>query len=294
MNIGIYQNISEETDPTNYEIYNALKRRSDVNNIVLLRPKEMRIVVLNGNIIFYFNELKFTKDVVDIVIIRSVTGNVPIIIEFIKFCRNMGIKVFDNNLVELGFMINKKADLIKLASRGIPVPNTWVFSCIDELGKYDLKYPVVMKTTNTGKGKNVELIHSYEQARQVLYEKDKDISNFLFQEFIDYKYDVRLLVLGSNVVGAMRRIPKDGSFVANFSKGGQVEKFYPTNEMIKLAVKAKDACGLEMAGVDILVDKDDRYYVLEANKFPGIEGLTIAEGDVIADKILDYMIKNVH
>lgn len=294
MKLGLLQNILEDTDPSNYEVYNALKRRNDIEDIIFLRPKDIRITILNGDVKFFFKNLELSRELVDLIIIRSVTTNVPMMIEFIKFCRKIGIKVFDNNLTELGFMINKKADFIKLASNGLPIPNTWIFASLDELESYDLKYPVVIKTTNSGKGKNVFLAHCLEQARLFILEKDRDITNFVFQEFIDYKYDLRVLVLGDEIAGCMQRIPSADSFVANFSKGGSVSKFVLNEEIKKLAIKAKNACGLVMAGVDILIDKDDNYYVLEANKYPGIEGLTLAEGDLVADKVTDFLLRNAY
>lgn len=294
MKIALLQNIPEDADPTNYEIYNALKRRNDIKEILFLRPKDMSITILNGEIKIFFKETLLNKNLVDIVIVRSITTNVPMMIEFIKFCRKIGIKVFDNNLVHLGFMINKKADFIKFASNGLPIPNTWIFASLEELESYDLKYPLVMKTTNTGKGKNVTLVHCFEEVRQIIFEKDREITNFLFQEFIDYEHDLRVLVLGDSVIGCMKRVPQESSFVANFSKGGDVVKFAPNQEIIDLAIRAKNACGLVMAGVDILVDKHNNYYVLEANKYPGIEGLTIAEGEKIADKIVEFLLNNAY
>jgi RimK-like ATP-grasp domain len=42
--------------------------------------------------------------------------------------------------------------------------------------------------------------------------------------------------------------------------------------MKKLAVRAVDALGLDFGAVDIMLDKDDHYYVLEVNTAPGVEG----------------------
>jgi glutathione synthase/RimK-type ligase-like ATP-grasp enzyme len=89
----------------------------------------------------------------------------------------------------------------------------------------------------------------------------------------------------------MKRIPRQGDFRANFSLGGTVEPFKVTPEIEELALRATKACGLLMSGVDVLVERNNgKLWILEANRTPGLEGITKAMGNEIADQVLEHMI----
>jgi RimK family alpha-L-glutamate ligase len=154
-----------------------------------------------------------------------------------------------------------------------------------------LKFPLVLKASNSSQGKKVYKSNSIEEIGGIVKKTGKDISDMVIQEFIDYDKDIRLLVIGDEVVGAMRRVPKEGEFRANFSLGGSVEKYYAPEDMKKLAISAAKSCDLEISGIDILVDKQGDYHLLEANRTPGLAGISKALGFNVADKLVDYIFK---
>ena len=57
--------------------------------------------------------------------------------------------------------------------------------------------------------------------------------------------------------------------------------------MKKLAVKATRATGLDIAGVDLIVDKHNDIYLIEVNYAPGFKGLEKATGLDIAGYMID-------
>ena len=77
------------------------------------------------------------------------------------------------------------------------------------------------------------------------------------QEFIPYRYDLRLLIIGDEVF-CMRRIPREGDFRANFSLGGSVEVFEPNADTVALAKKALRAIGMTIGGGDIFFTKNKK------------------------------------
>jgi len=89
----------------------------------------------------------------------------------------------------------------------------------------------------------------------------------------------------------MERIPRPGDFRANFSLGGSVELFEPSNETIALAKKALQATGMSVGGVDVLITEDGRQYILEVNHNPGFEGMELATKENIAKIYLEHAIK---
>ena len=54
-------------------------------------------------------------------------------------------------------------------------------------------------------------------------------------------------------------------------------------------MKAGEAVGLEIAGVDIIVDREGQAGVIEINHSPGFKGLEAATGLDIAGLIVDYV-----
>ena len=67
--------------------------------------------------------------------------------------------------------------------------------------------------------------------------------HMIFQEFISASHgrDLRVFVIDGRVVAAMKRQSKDGSFKANFSRGGSVEPFPVTSEIKHLAIESARA-----------------------------------------------------
>ena len=64
-----------------------------------------------------------------------------------------------------------------------------------------------------------------------------------------------------------------------------------TPEERRVAVRAAQALGLRVAGVDILRGKDGPK-ILEVNSSPGLEGIEKVTGRDIANAIIEYIEKN--
>jgi ribosomal protein S6--L-glutamate ligase len=64
--------------------------------------------------------------------------------------------------------------------------------------------------------------------------------------------DVRVLVVGKEVLGAMKRIVPEGDFRSNASLGANAEKVEMTSEMEEVALKAANVMGYDVAGVDLM------------------------------------------
>jgi RimK family alpha-L-glutamate ligase len=112
----------------------------------------------------------------------------------------------------------------------------------------------------------------------------------LVQEYIDAKpgEDLRVYVIGGKVIGAMKRHAPEGDFRANISAGGRGEPFEVNNEIDYLAREAARICGLDIAGIDLLFDKDG-YKICEANSAPGFEGFENYCQVDIAGQIAEYI-----
>jgi len=77
------------------------------------------------------------------------------------------------------------------------------------------------------------------------------------QRFIPHATDLRLMVLDGRVVAAMKRTGADGDWRHNVARGARAQAVHPTPGQIELAQRAAVACGLDLAGVDLLCGRGD-------------------------------------
>ena len=77
--------------------------------------------------------------------------------------------------------------------------------------------------------------------------------------------DLRLLVAGGEVVGAIERVAQAGEWRTNVALGGERRAVRPPEDACRLAVRAAAAIGADLVGVDLLPDGEGGYVVLELN-----------------------------
>ncbi len=250
--------------------------------------------VVHGKI----NMQDFSDLEADVIIIRGIFVAIHALTPLIDFLHNRKIKVFDNKLSTHKYAINKIADFMKLSVAKVAIPDTYYSRSFDDYSQFadKLGYPVVVKSTRMGKGASVVKIDSKSELDKFISEymvrEDKDNSkDLIMQKFIDYKYDLRVFVMGEHMF-CMRRIPSGDDFRANFSLGGSVEPFNLNESLVRLSKRAIEAVNLDVAGVDILLDKDNNPYILEVNHTPGMVGIERATGENISKMYLEYAIKH--
>ncbi len=231
----------------------------------------------------------------DIVIVRGIFVSLKVISNLILGLKKQGVKVFDNNFLEHRYSIGKMLDIVKLSRVGVPVPDTAFSRNIDEHSNLAKKlgFPLVVKSSRMGKGAEVFKINNPGELEEFIKNaqtEDKKIKGYLLQKFIPYVHDLRVLIIGEDIF-TMKRIPAKGEFRANFSRGGSVEPFDLDEKGKKLALDALRAVGMSVGGVDILINKDDRRYVLEVNHTAGFVGMEKATGKNIGRLFVEHAIK---
>jgi RimK family alpha-L-glutamate ligase len=108
-------------------------------------------------------------------------------------------------------------------------------------------------------------------------------------------HDLRLIVAGRRVVGAVRRIAAPGEWRTNLSLGGTREPIDPPPEACRLGLAAAAAIGANLVGVDLL-PVDGVHVVLELNGAAEFgEGYDLPGGDVYLDaaEALDLVAERV-
>jgi len=262
------------------------------HQLTLVKPEDISVSI-EGNILHY-PEICDTQP--DVVILRGVLRSIRKVIALVDHMRKDGIKVFDNNLTKMPYSIDKVSDLTKLALRGIPLPDTRYCADYAKFAQMaaSIGYPVIVKPINTGKGIGITKIGNKEELDNYIRERKEaglHAKMLIIQEFIPYTHDLRILTIGQNTF-TMRRVPGEGEFRANYSLGGSVELFEPSQETKDLAVKALNSINMSIGGVDVLITKDGRQYILEVNHSPGFEGMEKATGQNIAKIFLEHAIQS--
>ena len=199
-----------------------------------------------------------------------------------------------NSLAAQEDATNKLVTYRKLAQAGLPIPKTMVL--YPELDMNQVKqligFPCIVKPMDSLKGQGVMLVDTEQQLRQLL-----DFTNhfmeprqtLLIQEFIASSQgkDLRVMVLGGRVLGAMLRQGAPGAVVSNFATGAQVQQVAVTSDIEKLAVAVTTEMGLAYAGIDLLFS-DSGFVVCEVNANPGFEGFHQATGSNVPLEVLNF------
>ena len=154
--------------------------------------------------------------------------------------------------------------------------------------------PVVLKLLEGTQGLGVVLAENQNAAQSVLEAFNGLRARVIVQEFVKEAKgaDIRAFVVDGEVVGAMKRQGKPGEFRSNLHRGGTSQIIELTVEEKYTAILAAKAVGLGIAGVDML-QSERGPLVLEVNSSPGLEGIEKTTQSDIANKIIEYIERNV-
>jgi ribosomal protein S6--L-glutamate ligase len=154
-------------------------------------------------------------------------------------------------------------------------------------------YPVILKVAFGTHGKGVFYAPDQETIDPIAeYLSIRDGNPMIVEGYVSeaQRKDLRIFVLGGEVLTAMERQAPDGDIRANTSTGGVGTKVELTDEEIDLAKRAAAVFNLEIAGVD-LIRSDKGPLILEINSNPGFKELERVTGTDVAKAIIEYAIK---
>jgi len=150
--------------------------------------------------------------------------------------------------------------------------------------------PAIIKLLEGTQGMGVILAETEASAKSIIEAFSAANVNILVQEFVREAAgaDVRALVIGGKIVAAMKRTGKKGEFRSNLHRGGKAEPVELDALEQTTALKAVEAIGLNVAGVDMLRSSRGPL-VLEVNASPGIEGIEHASGIDVAGAMIEFL-----
>ena len=183
----------------------------------------------------------------------------------------------------------------KLAAAGLPVPDAYFGRSprtLEEWPEY-LSDTAAHKHTIGTNGRGMSVVSQDDPVGPRIGNQQSFV-----QEFLDdpgtRPADLRVYVVGDEIVGAMRRRAPAGDWRTNVALGGEVEGV--TDELAaepnRLAREATAVLGLDVAGVD-LMSVDGEWYLLEVNATAGFKGLFSATGISAAPHIARLAIERL-
>ena len=179
-----------------------------------------------------------------------------------------------------------------LAQHGLPIPpsltvgsSAFVENAVANIGDY----PFILKPFYGTHGRGVMLLDTPTSLTSTVAALCELHHDYVIQSFVKESggVDIRILVVGDEVIAAMKRSAPPGEFRANIHKGASGEAITLPEKYTYLAIRATAALELEIAGVDLL-ETNDGPVILEVNPSPGFEELQSVTGIDIAAAIIEF------
>jgi ribosomal protein S6--L-glutamate ligase len=132
-----------------------------------------------------------------------------------------------------------------------------------------LSFPFVAKTARSSEGRGVFLITNRTEWRD--YRASHDV--LYAQELLPAQRDMRIALVGDEVIGGYWREHRDGAFHNNVAQGGRIVHGELPEAAITLVKQIARTLNIDHAGFDVM-ECDGHFYFLEFNRLFGNQGLT--------------------
>lgn len=249
------------------------------------------MILAQGNPRMMYRGVEVRSTDVDVVIPRIGASITAYGLAVVSHFDMMGVAVL-NNSHAIARSRDKLRCLQHLSRSGLDMPRTVmahdrsnVGRMVEEVGGL----PVIIKLLRGTQGVGVMIAHTLPEVQTIVNTFWDLGQEIVLQEFVAESRgkDVRALVVGNQVVGAMRRQAKKGEFRSNIHRGGEGKPIELPASYVEAAVRAAQLIGLEVAGVDMLEGREGPR-LMELNSSPGFEGLEAATGKDIAGALIEH------
>jgi ribosomal protein S6--L-glutamate ligase len=187
--------------------------------------------------------------------------------------------------------VDKYLATARLAAAGLRVPPTIVCQHADAALEAfaTLGGDIVVKPLFGSEGRGMMRVSDPELAWRTFRALERTQSVLYLQQFIAHPgWDLRVFVVGGRVLTGMRR-RSNGDWRTNVAQGGCGEVVRLSSQEEALALRAADALGVAVAGVDLLPAPAGEWYVLEVNAVPGWRALAPVTGIDVAVALVRFL-----
>jgi len=267
----------------------VLSARARGHDVSVIDPLDFQMVVSKGTPSLYVAGQPIPK--YDLVLPRIGASITNFGLAVVRQFDMMGVPML-NGAVSIARSRDKLRALQLLTQEGIDVPITvcarspaGLDAALAEVGGC----PAIVKLQQGTQGIGTMIADTPQAANALLETFWAMGQDIVLQEYIRESKgrDVRAIVVGGEVIAAMRRVAKKGEFRANLHRGGTATGLKLPKAYRDAAIRAAKSMGLEVAGVDMLEGKRGPK-ILEINSSPGLEGIERATGVDVAGAIIEY------
>ena len=190
---------------------------------------------------------------------------------------------------------NKLFTHMLLQKAGIPTPEAIIAfskeSAMESLEKNG--YPKIIKPTVGSWGRMVSKLNDKDSAEGIIESRESmhpAYQMYFLEEFVQRPpRDIRAIVIGDTVAGAIYRVSNDSNWKTNTHLGGSAEVCEVSNELEDICIKAKNTVQGEIVGVDLMESNDKGLVVHEINNTTEFRNVVKVTGIDIPTQMLNYL-----
>lgn len=214
----------------------------------------------------------------DLVFVRRAGKYIRFMGAISKYLDDKKVDFIDPAFREIGMSMDKSTSAVRLAIKRIPIPDScFCFreSVIKNSGKIVkiLGFPIIAKAVLSQRNEDIFILRNFADFEKLLKKSKKE---FIFQKFIDIDKEYRLLVMGGNLSVLEQKSARNYKKIrVVYQNPDEPSVFLKLgilcDSTIKIALKSAKILGLDIAGVDIAIEKETKErFLIEVNKGPGI------------------------
>jgi [lysine-biosynthesis-protein LysW]---L-2-aminoadipate ligase len=159
-------------------------------------------------------------------------------------------------------------------------------------GLEKLGYPAVIKPTVGSWGRLIALLRDKDAAKAVIEDRQHMFPLYhvyYLEEFVKRPpRDIRAIVVGGSIAAAIYRYSGDGEWKTNMALGGRAEICPVTKELEDVCIKASEAVGGKVVGVDLMESEKEGLVVHEVNNTTEFKNTVKVTGIDIPGLIVAY------
>jgi len=195
-----------------------------------------------------------------------------------------------DSVLSIATNLNKAYSLPSLTLKSIQhIPTCFLQKdkAFDKLA-LSLTPPLLVKPVCGRHGEGIQIMETADDVSMFLSTQHKD--NLMLQSFLKIDEEYRVFVVGDQSLGVIKKIPKEGSVIANYAAGAQF-----VSAKVPEAIKAEciEICRqqcIDIGGVD-LARIGDGFFLLEINRCPEFRAFSKAKDINVAEHIVKFITK---
>ncbi len=214
------------------------------------------------------------------VVIKKLGAYEPKILDWLDVLSNIAPKVpFYSHPAKLRKMISRVGCTLGLAASQVAMPKTCITEDVKEAQAWIAEQQtVVFKPNFSTKARGMEVLKKDEVSTAHLEALKKQFGVLYLQEKMELPgKDLGVVFLGKKYLGTYARVAAKDSWNTTTKDGGHYGAFEPSEAVLALAQKARDAFNLDFCCVDV-AETPKGHIVFEVSAFGGFSGLLKGAG----------------